>query len=440
MMLALLPILAALGIYASMDPEQGASLYLYRVACLVAAVPAVTMLIRNGVPGRSVSRTYVILTASWCIWAPLSLAWTPAYDEGIREVISISFGLVGGLILVSFTGGHEMGVRAISRGWVWAFIATGAVAMWEIGSGQHLSRLVRELEGRPVEGVYSTFGNPNDYACFLLATLPGLVTGLRSSRSRVGRSAHVVLLLVWCQLIVATQSRTGAVGALAALLLLVFWLSRVLGRRLIVPGVVALYLAGTALLTVSVAKPGLVSVGSLTAAFVGDNSRSDGVRANLTLLGARYVVESGGLGLGAGAYEARVAADSGRADLAGVTNAHDSLIELTSQYGAPVSVPFFALLFVVFRAGRKLPPRMRLRHGRRDVEEPTAVRHLRISVQLGLIALIAGGLASSSTLSSPWWWILLGTVASQASLLADPPTGPERPLPRIKTSIGAARQ
>jgi hypothetical protein len=410
-MLVLLPVLAALGPYASLHPIEGSPYYAFRALCIVALVPAIIAWARLRAVGSPATRAFAVLIGAWAVWAPAGLLWSQNPGVASGEVLAISVALTGSFAAVYFSAGTASGLRALQLGWITAFVITGGYACWELSTGNHLA-------GNASLGLHSglyassTFFNTNDYAGFLLACLPFLAGAAAQARSASGRSFCILLLVTWVLLAFATQSRTAILGALCAIPLLTYWYVK--GSVLHRPAKSFLLARVGALTVVLVAAAALSPIGPKVLshlesmfAYGGSTSRSDQTRFHLTRLGWKLFVESGLIGRGAGTFETAVAADPSTMYYAQVTNAHNGFIEIAAQYGVVVVVPLlFAFWTVIRSVFRKVADRKK-----------TVLMHHRMTVLLGAMAFTASSLASSSVIASPWWWVLFGSLVAQSWML-----------------------
>lgn len=406
-LLVSLPAIAAAGAFASTDPRHGSPFYLFRFVVLFACIPICLrwLLQRTEETRRTPAiKAYMVLFGVWVLWAPATLIWSPVFEVGLNEILNVSLGLIAGLSIIAMA----RGVSFLRVGWTVAFLVTSAVALWELRTGSHLGPSLSNRFGYTSGAVSSTFRNPNDYAAFLLACLPFLVRGALEGSTALSRWSSAVLLPLWGMLIFATQSRTGLLGGTLFACACLGWAAFSKRQRLIGPLMVALFL------TVGLAATPLW--GHISASMQYDlntSGRSDEIRKNLTRIGLELFVETGGRGVGAGAFESSMEAKRGIYDTGVIVNAHNSFVEVAAQYGLPLVLPLAAVLVVsaVPRTGSPY---------RRRLSDPLHVAQL-----LGLSAFVAGGLAGSSVLAAPWWWVLLGTVVAQAAAsTSDPsPTG-----------------
>jgi hypothetical protein len=410
--LLLFPMVAALGPYASFTPAIASSTYFFRILCLVAVIPALAALASSRPLRDSAPASFVILVVLWSCWAPLLLLWSPDWTTDSRNVVAISFALVGAFTAFSLSKGTAAGCDRLRLGWTAAFVVTASIAAWEKLSGRHLETNPL-LEHAQPNYIASTFFNPNDYASFLLACLAPLAWGMVAGKSATVRRVHLTMLVGCCCLIVMTQSRTGLLGAAVAVPLIAYWRRRhgaINGVTSKSRSPLALCAAVAAIALVGSSEPGQRLLDVVTSPFHEDPStaQSDQTRVNLLVLGWRVFLDSGLLGAGSGAFERAALAAANTLDLGNLTKAHNSFVQLAAEFGLVLVTPLLVAVGIAVRSATRAQ-----RAGHTD----PAAFNLRMSIMIGALAFLAGGMAGSSTLAAPWWWLLFGSIITQTWLL-----------------------
>ncbi|MBB5112908.1 O-antigen ligase family protein [Micromonospora echinospora] len=408
-LLLLFPVLAALGRYATVDLSPRMFPNVYVAVCAVTVLPASLSLFRGSRWRGALPTAFVALVVAWVVWAPATLVWAPDVAFGIDRISLVSGALISGVCVLGLVSRMPSGLRLLRLGWTGAFVVTAGIALWELSTGRHLDAAPGAIRSAYV--VTSTFYNPNSYSGFLLSCLPFLTWNGIAARSWAGRYLHLVLVALCLMLIVATQSRTGVIGAMAALPVIGVWVVRAawLRRRPILLPTLFLGLPiAVALAFLSTTTPAQQILTQLQAQFVSDGiSESDQARLNLTMLGWRMFLDSGLLGQGAGSFGIVSNYWTG-IETFGLTNAHNGVIEVAAEYGLPVLVPLLAVVCVLaFWAV----------FGPFPASSRAEALDLRMATGLGLAAVVASNLVASSVLMTPSWWLLLGQMTAQAWLL-----------------------
>jgi hypothetical protein len=340
----------------------------------------------------------------------------------------VSFALVGCFSVVLISGGGAKIFGALRGGWTAAFISTGAISVWEIWSGQHLESNPGLAHAQP-EYIASTFFNPNDYAAFLLACLPAVAWGAVAGKTRATRVVHVALLVAWAYLVLYTESRTGILGAAAMTVAALYWANKTGSLRkggFRIPALTVACFALTLAALIGATSYGTQAVGAAVDPFRSDpwTARSDQTRINLSMVGLKAFVDSGLIGNGPSSFEQAATSTHGT-DLGRITKAHNVFVEIAAEYGIVILGPLALCILAAFVSAARRPAR------------PHFDKHLtsmRISTLISLLAIVAGGVAGSSTLAAPWWWVLLGTTVAQAWSL-DQLQHPAAPIPQSSGTV-----
>lgn len=397
--LIFIPVLAALGPHASLNPASGGSAaYAFRFFVPVIFVVA-WMRVGRVTSAAKATKAYFAWIWIYLAWGAITLIWAPSAGTGIREMVNVLIAWAGGACLVLLGRVNSSARALVTRGWILAFVLTGALGIYEKFSGQHLAAQ-EVLTGRRNAGDYvqSTFYNPNDFSGFLLFILPILLLSLVHSHA-VRRAIVVVMLVLNGTLIVWTESRA---GLLVMTGMIVYVLTELVRAR---PGksapvvVMALLFTLLGYLVFAVAHPETDPLSVVTERYGESQVKlgDEDVRRNLVVLGVESAKNSVLLGQGAGSFEIIVEQSGRTFETNGTLDAHNVLLEILTQYGLPVLLPLLWLFTVLVREGDARDSRQRV------LGQPSLVR-------LGLVSLVAVGVVSSSTFESPWWWTALGTL------------------------------
>jgi hypothetical protein len=165
----LLPVLAALGPYVLPLDLAGINLFAFRVLILLMAAFSTPLTSASGWWFNKLACRAILLGVLWLVCGIVSLLWTPSLPEGIADIISIGFGFALLLVLLNVRAHESQNLHLVRIGWVIAFLVTGAVAAWEITTGQHLYSNMYDKRPHYFDGtvVQSTLGRPEAYGLFL---------------------------------------------------------------------------------------------------------------------------------------------------------------------------------------------------------------------------------------------------------------------------------
>lgn len=416
--LFLMPVLAGLGPFASITPGAAGAPYAYRILIAAAALPALAKLIQNR---ERDPRTTALLvtTVAFLLWGSLALGWTPNTDRGGRQLAGILISLLGCWVAIGLSGRHPAGLAALRGGFVLAAVVLSSVGIWQYVTGENLWTITGQPFNFTGNPLLATFINPNNYAAFLLGCLgPILATAIAGTRRHRALGISVILLFGW--IMFHTESRTGLFG----LLLIALVACVVVGVKL--PKTQTPLLLGG--MTAGVI--GLVNLRRMDAFFDGVNagtSASDDLRIQLSKIAWQYFVESHGIGIGPAGFEIKLGNDSA-VDALRVLPPHNTFLEIASEYGLPVLIPFMALMVSLLISG----------FGRRASGLARTSVADRVDLLACVVAIIAGGLVASTLIADPGWWLLITysilLTRQRLSHVHAPQDQGETEVPRLTTS------
>lgn len=405
-----LPVTAALGPYFLPIPLGGVTLFAYRALVLTVAVASVIFFARLAWWKIPIARAYALLGAFWIFWAAINSFRAPLLDRAALDVAALGFGFVAGIAMLHMRAYTLSALAALRRGWVLAFVATGAVAVWELTTGQHLpSSTVERVSEGALQGItISTFGNPNNYAAFLLLAAPFLFWSHASARSRWTRTFYVICLIALPALLFLTASRVALLGLVAEVAAL-WGLGR--GHRMRAIGYVGLLLA-LGVLSFQLAGLELRMVTELSALLEGGSAGgSVAKRWNLLLSGLWLLAESMGFGVGPGGFVVLLQQGTAPYDTGGLVSPHNFWIEVLSQYGIPVFVGF--ILWILYLSRGAVRELMR----NTDGSDYVAPRRVAETILVALAGYFFAAVANSSYMTQSTNWMFWASMVAMASFL-----------------------
>jgi O-antigen ligase len=339
----------------------------------------------------------------WLLWTALSIGWADDLQAAARWTLFMAMmgGLAVGIALVCRTRRRAIVLLAVLGA---TFAVAFAIAMAELILGIRLPTSALLGRQRDVAfGATSLFGNQNNFATYLTLTLPyfiALPVVFRDVRLRaLGLGGTVACLAAL--LYTGSKSNLLALGLiLAALLLLMATDPRGRRRFAVAAGVVVVVLL---LVVPSLFGGGLIRLPQravdkfnfgILSEQVAQGTGSGAVRGNLLTDGLNLVVETGGLGVGAGNAESHVRS---LADFPGVANLHDWWLEVLVNGG----LIGFSLYLAFY---------LTLLHGtlRARWSDDQLVRYLGLAGGLALIGYVAGSLGPSTAIHFAPMWITFG--------------------------------
>jgi teichuronic acid biosynthesis protein TuaE len=351
--LRVLPVLAALGPTFFLIEIAGAGLFPFRIAAGVLLL--LTLGARSVWRKSRVMTLYLRVLLIWTLWSGASLWWAPDINVGIDETITTAFGLVVAITIFNLGIERDSHLEAFSEGWMLAYVVAAGFALRDLLTGDYLPGPKGELYvSRGIDDIaISTFGNPNNYAAFILLAVPFMVLGYWLAGTRRKQRLVIVLLASVPVFVFYSTSRLALIGVTAQ-----FVLFAVIGLktrrqrvRYIAAGALVVLLIGSFFWEGSRTANDLTNL--VEQGLSGESNTS---RLNLTLNGLWMAVDSGGLGVGAGGYEVVTKTEYTPYPTGGLATPHNFWIEVLAQYGVVV---FGLLLFwfariavIAFRARR----------------------------------------------------------------------------------------
>ncbi len=296
-------------------------------------------------------KIYMAFLSVWTVYAVMSMAWVASIGDAIRHLIF----LLMGVSMIFFAATYFREERDLQRlYWIWFGIFCGLILLgyWEHLSGQHL----------PVSGYYGetrvllmfrptgVFKNPNDYATFLVLSIPFALGTLRYARRRLARPIGLSLSFAAFYLIVVTGSRANLLAVLLEMAFVVLFLTNI--RQKIKA---ALAVAGLAMMLFLPAGPireFCSEVAGSLSSIAGEAELGTGsvaIRANLARSGLSFLYSTGGFGVGAGNAEYWMA-NFAPYETAGILNPHNWWLELLINYGILIFTGYIMFYIGLVRA------------------------------------------------------------------------------------------
>lgn len=355
--LVLLPVAAVLGSYAMPINTPVGQLFLFRQLVLIGAC-SILLLNRPLSWYRDQLACYsAIFLLIWIIYGTASMFWTPDPMGGLKDIEALIFGLLLLMVLYGINVSWDMKAVYLSRGWVVAYGICVCFAVWERTTGHHLvSSFSMTQQISAVNSiVYGTLGNPNNFAATVVLAWPFvLMISDRQHITSLLLAMRIVVIVSAPILVVVAGGRLSLIAF--AVQMLVWWLINVRRpKRAFAIACGAVVLVGLSAIWIRNDQHMLEKLTALVnGGFSGDTSLA--VRLNVIRDGVYMLLRSGGVGVGAGGFEAIMS--QGMPYWTGVIiDPHSFWMEIASEYGMLIFLCFIALFgFTFLRAwhGRKL--------------------------------------------------------------------------------------
>lgn len=386
----------------------GITLFPYRLLILaLCLVFFLQISIRGGaltLPGKT-TRLYLLFYLGWLVYACLSLAWTPEKAEGIRNILLLSLPvtMIG---LTVFYVQNMKHIKAIIHIWFIVLIFFLALGLVEVTTGYHLPSSAFFMEERVRFRFLPTavFYNNNDFATFIVLSLPFLISFIQYRNSLVLRLAGLGICILYLDILFYTGSRANFL----AVLLQVGVLGVLMLRKKKIAALMAFLLTAAILLIVVPFPVNMIQGNPMAMSSYGgvlDNTAQDintaagslSTRLSLYKNAMHLFLNSGAFGVGAGGAEYMMK-NFAVYDTGGVYKIHNWWLELLVNYGVLVLcgyvLLYLSLIFSLYK--------IYLRPATND-EQGIAQALL-----LALTGFFVGSISSSSLFTFYPQWLLFG--------------------------------
>ena len=175
-----------------------------------------------GKPSYIFIKPIAVFFVCWLLYMVLSLLWSLDSTRGLNEIVYYIIHFLLFIEILVFAKQSSNRLDIISWGWLFAFLLTSIVAVWEIRTGHHLASALQEKEyastGEQSVRIYfaaANFGNYNTYCTFICFALPFFFYRIMQ-RKVISRILGVVAITLSIVIIFLNASR----GALLSLVIM----------------------------------------------------------------------------------------------------------------------------------------------------------------------------------------------------------------------------
>ncbi len=409
--IVLIPTSAALGSYLLPIKIGGINFYFFRMLIIMAFILIFISSKGKILVGTRVYRLFFLLGYVWLLWGTASYFWAQDPIIAVTELLEVGYGFLTGFVLVCLAFDTKKGMQDLRIGWVFAFISSAIVAVWEIVSGEHLPGYFAENAPEYVvkNVIVSTFVNPNNYAAFLVLCFPFLLWSYSAAKG-IRKVFFLLCLNSLPFLLIKTGGRLGITALILQLSLFLFFNARSL--RSFFQGVLP-FLTILVMIVFSF-QTNMATLSKVSQVYdelqVGG---STGIRFNLLVNGIWFLALSYGVGVGAGGFEYMIGNGYGLYDTGSVINPHNFWIEVLSQYGIFVFTGLVAWLVCLIM--------LVLRVRKKSLKQNDTVMRLKTEVILvGLLGYTIATGENSAYINQPINWVFLGSVLTLATFISRP--------------------
>lgn len=276
---------------------------------------------------------------AFIIFAIVSLAWTPDFDTGIKDLIYFIVHFILFFEILVFARFAQNPIMTILQGWVFFIICCSCVSIWELYTDQHLSFSVQDsdltfnVDGLAMVHRFTsvTFGNYNCYNTVLCFAFPWTLYGIITSHTTSQKLLNITCVLLSIIFILFNASR----GALLSFVIDGFiFIIFCPNRKVKYLSVIAII--GFMLFMISQMSDLFLVIGARTAS---QGSFSEESRFAIWSNALKVYYDTWGLGTGTGGM--CVAMDKYSAGGYNIT--HNLLLEILVQYNV-----VFTIIFILF--------------------------------------------------------------------------------------------
>ncbi|MGQ4876335.1 MAG: O-antigen ligase family protein [Promethearchaeia archaeon] len=286
-------------------------------------------------------RWYFIFLAFWIGYALLSLTWSASLILAIRNILF----LLMGISIIFFSIYYFRKIEDLQKvQWIWfgVFSVLVILGFWEHLTGQHLviSKYYGEVNIDLIFKPTGVFHNPNDYASFLVLSIPFAISLFRNEKKILISFLGMEIVARATYLVVVTSSRANILAILLELvifLLLINFKQKIkLVFILTVCLVILLIFLSTPIEEFTSKTSGQIdSVATQTEKKIGSMS----VRLHLIRNGLLFLRSKAGFGVGAGNFEYYMS-NFAIYDTKGIINSHNWWLEILVNYGIFISIGY----------------------------------------------------------------------------------------------------
>lgn len=347
-------------------------------------------------------KIYLKYLALWMGYAFISLLWATSKTDAIRNIIFLFMGVSIIFFLVYYFRNLNH-LKWLYWLWMLIFIALIPIGIWEVTTGNHLnvSGLSEEFRLRFLFAPTTVFHNQNDYAGYIVLTLPLVIAWIRYCPKLIGRALGVSVFIAGLWLLILTFSRSCYIAVLVGMafwfLFLLRWKKKIKALALTaLISVLFLYAFPTQIQDIS-AKVKVQGDSLSNIVFQSEVPKSIGIRFNLIRNALYFTAKSAGFGVGAGNVEYYMET-SKIYPVDELTNVHNWWVEILVNYGVFIFTGYlifwFSLFYNLWRAYNKSDNRTE--------------KMLCEALLVGLVNFVMASISSSSIIAFRPNWIFIG--------------------------------
>jgi teichuronic acid biosynthesis protein TuaE len=347
-------------------------------------------------------KVYLKFLGLWLCYSFISLAWAISKFDGVRNIILLFNGISMIFFLVHYFRDLN-GLKRLYFLWMLIFAALLLVGIWEVTTGNHLTTSALSQEERlwMLFAPTTVFTNQNDYAAFIVLTLPMLISFIRYYPKSTARVFGIIFFITGSLLLIETISRICYVAAFLGMAFWVIFFLRLKAKFMLLS--LTILFAVIVLVAFPIqtryfldkVETQVVSMPSTL--FPNEAIESEGVRLRLIRNALYFSALSAGFGVGAGNFEYYM--ENFKIYPAyHFTNAHNWWVEILTNYGmfifAGYLIFYFSLFCSLWRVYKKVNNRTE--------------KMLCEALLVGLVSFVMASISPSSAIAFRPQWIFIG--------------------------------
>ena len=282
----------------------------------------------------------------WWIWAVASLFWAIHPDESIKEVfyLAVNFNVL--FVIIWLANKAQNPQRSIVQGWIFLFLLTLPIALYELLFDVHLSLSFHDSDVMMNYGAIIierrfasvTYGNLNGYNTILCYILPFIIVNFYKTFGKRNSIYYIMLTVLISVIIIWNGSRSAIFALIIGLLLFYLYYSK--KSKFTFISVIVLTCVLGYFIFMYFGNIFDVIFSRLQEQGLEDEGRAENIKSGFDAL-----LNSSLLGVGVGNY-APVMEQKYRLE---IINPHNMILEIAVQYGIFILIGFLFFIFRIFK-------------------------------------------------------------------------------------------
>lgn len=333
------------------------------------------------------------------IYGVISLSWSALPLEGLRsELIVMLIGMIS--LPVFFQEKDNPNKETIIRNaWTISLIIVSALGLYEYVTDNHFTGYGERVLGGE-ELLLTTyisvfFGNYNNYNAYVSLAFPFLLWNIFEERKKLYRSLYMITAVFIIFSVFVNTSKM-------AMALIIIYVSSFLFLNL--KSRKKKYFSALLIIAIPILFYNIINLDLIKEALIyrlsdafTSNDESTIKRLSVLYGGLEMLMKTVGLGVGAGSFEASILSTD---SYAGLTNPHNLIIELLSQYGIITFLLYLVWFFYIYKSTNK---------------NSSLSKNGKLATKIAILSIPLVGLLNSHALGYTYWWVFFSSLALLSS-------------------------